>query len=118
MNGNTADVNAARGTFATLLRRWRKGDTIEVQLPFSFRTVAIEDAAPNTVATMRGPVMLTAIDPPEQLTATASALANMQPVPGTPLEFDCRTAAGPVRMRPFYRVQHETYTTYFQRVHA
>jgi len=81
----------------------------------SFRTIAIEESAPNTVAAMRGPVMLTAIDPPEQLTATAAALKSMAPVPGEPLGFDCRTATGNVRMRPFYQVQRETYTTYFHR---
>jgi len=39
----------------------------------------------------------------------------MKPIEGRPLEFDCKTATGTVRMRPFYRVQHEPYTTYFRR---
>jgi hypothetical protein len=39
----------------------------------------------------------------------------MEPVPGKPLEFDCQTPGGKVRMRPFYQVQHETYSTYFRR---
>ena len=43
-------------------------------------------------------------------------MAAMEPVTGKPLEFDCQTAAGKVRMRPFYRVQHETYSTYFRRI--
>ena len=115
MNGKPAQVKAERGAFATLTRRWRRGDTIELKLPFSFRTVPIEDRAPDTVAAMRGPVMLTAIDPPEQLVARASAFAQMDSVPGKPLEFDCQTAAGKVRMRPFYQVRDETYSTYFRR---
>jgi len=115
INGRAAGVKAARGTFATIVRRWRKGDTIELTLPFSFRAVPIDDLNPDTVAVMRGPVMLVAVDPPESLAATAAALAAMQPVPGRPLEFDCRAAAGTVRMRPFYQVGRETYTTYFRR---
>ena len=115
LNGKAAQVKAERGSFATLTRRWRKGDTIELTLPFSFRTVPIDDLNPGTVAVMRGPVMLTAIDPPEQLAASAPALAGMEPVPGKPLEFDCQTAAGKVRMRPFYQVRRETYSTYFRR---
>jgi DUF1680 family protein len=118
VNGKATDVNAERGTFATIDRRWRKGDTIELELPFPFRAVPIDETAPNTVAAMRGPVMLAAIDPPARLEASASALASMAPVAGTPLEFDCRTAAGTVRMRPFYRVQREMYSTYFQRTEA
>jgi len=58
------------------------------------------------------------VDPPERLEASAAALARMDPVAGKPLEFDCRTAAGSVRMRPFYQVQHETYSTYFRRTEA
>jgi DUF1680 family protein len=107
-------VTAQRGTFATLSRRWRKGDTIELTLPFSFRTVPIDDLNPDTVAVMRGPVMLTAVDPPEQLAASAPAISRMQPVTGRALEFDCQTAGGKVRMRPFYQVQRETYSTYFR----
>jgi DUF1680 family protein len=116
LNGKAAQVKAERGTFATLTRRWRKGDTIELRLPFPFRTVPIEARVPDTVAAMRGPVMLTAIDPPEQLVARASALARMDPVSGKPLEFDCQTEAGKVRMRPFYQVRRETYSTYFRRI--
>jgi DUF1680 family protein len=115
VNGKPAQVKAERGRFAALTRSWRKGDRIELVLPFSSRTVAIEESAPTTVAAMRGPVLLTAIDPPEQLNATAADLKTMAPVAGKPLEFNCRTATGTVRMRPFYQVQRETYSTYFQR---
>lgn len=115
LNGKAAPVSAERGRFATILRRWRKGDTLDLTLPFSFRTVPIDDINPDVVAVLRGPLMLTAIDPPEQLSAGAPALARMEPVPGQPLEFDCQTAAGKVRMRPYHQVQRETYSTYFSR---
>jgi len=118
LNGRALAAKAERGTFATIRRRWRKGDTVELTLPFSFRTVPIDDRNPDLVAVMRGPLMLTAVDPPERLEASAAALARMDPVAGKPLEFDCRTAAGSVRMRPFYQVQHETYSTYFRRTEA
>jgi len=118
VNGKTAQVEAERGTFAGLTRRWRKGDTIGLQLPFSSRTVAIEESAPDFVAAMRGPLMLAAVDPPDELTASAQSLTNMEPAPGRPLEFDCSSASGKVRMRPFYRIQREPYTTYFRRTRA
>lgn len=114
VNGKAVAVAAERGTFAAIRRRWRKGDTIELRLPFSFRTVPIDAQNPNIVAVMRGPVMLTAVDPPELLTANAAALATMEAVPGKPLEFELPTAAGRVRMRPFYQVQRESYSTYFR----
>jgi hypothetical protein len=116
VNGKPARVKAEPGSFAVLSRRWRAGDAIELELPFSTRMAAIEERAPDTVAVMLGPVMLAAIGPPEKLAASASALANLQPVPGAPLEFDCATTVGKVRMRPFYRVKRETYSTYFRRI--
>ena len=115
VNGKAVSVAAESGTFATVRRRWRKGDTVELTLPFSFRPVPIDEQNPNLVAVMRGPVMLVAVDPPGQLAASAAALSKMDPVPGRPLEFDCQTAAGQVRMRPFYQVQREPYSTYFHR---
>lgn len=115
LNGKPAPVSAERGQFATITRRWRKGDTLDLTLPFSFRTVPIDDLNPDIVAVMRGPLMLTAIDPPDELAASVTALGNMAPVPGKPLEFDCWTAAGRVRLRPYYQVRRETYSTYFRR---
>jgi DUF1680 family protein len=96
-------LNGKPGAQPTINRTWRKGDTVELTLPFSFRTVPIDDRNPDVVAVMRGPVMLTAIDPPDPLTATAAELARID------------TIAGKVRMRPFYQVRRETYSTYFRR---
>src|SRR5215469_6289976 len=118
VNGETVQVNVEKGNFATLTRRWRKGDTIEMDLPFSFRTIPIEKSAAQTVAAMRGPVMLAAVDAPQELAATASALTNMAPATGAPMEFDCRTASGNIKMRPYHRLRHETYSTYFRRTDA
>ncbi len=116
LNGKAVEVRAEPGSFAVVTRRWRQGDTIELELPFSSRTVSIEARALDTVASLRGPVMLAAIDPPDELAASAAALAQMEPVPGRPLEFDCLTATGKLRMRPFYKVRGEQYSTYFQRI--
>jgi len=115
LNGKATSEPAEPGSFFTINRRWRKGDTIELTLPFSFRAIPIDDRNPDIVAVMRGPVMLTAVDAPDPLIAGAAALTRMTPVAGKPLEFDCQTADGKVRMRPFYQLQRETYSTYFRR---
>jgi uncharacterized protein len=114
VNGKPAEARLTPGHYATLDRRWRHGDKIELRLPFSFRTAPIDELHPNTVALMYGPVMLTAIDPPPALTISRDAIASLKPVSGAPLEFDCPIASGTVRMRPFYKVQREPYSTYFR----
>ncbi len=113
VNGRPARVSLEPGRFATLTRRWSKGDFVELTLPFSFRTAPVDDRDPNTVALMYGPLMLVAVDPPPLL---RSAFGPMTPVPGKPLEFDCAIRGGSVRLRPFYQVQHEPYSTYFTRI--
>jgi uncharacterized protein len=114
VNGKTEAIRREASGFGAISRRWSAGDVIELRLPFSTRTIPIEERAPDTVAVMRGPVMLTAIDPPQDLTVSAGMLKQMAPVAGAPLEFDAQTLGSKVRLRPFYRVQREVYDTYFR----
>jgi len=115
VNEKAVSVAAKPGSFAVIRRRWKPHDTVQLTLPFSFRTAPIDDRNPDVVALMRGPVMLSAVDPPAELVASAVALQEMEPVPGQPLAFDCRTASGKVRLAPFYRIRNEVYSTYFRR---
>ena len=112
VNGKAVRVEARPGRFAVIRRRWRDGDRIELTLPFTTRVVPVDDRNPDTVAVMRGPVMLVAVDAPSKLAASSAALLDLR---GTHSEFECRTAGGVVRLRPFYRVRGEVYSTYFAR---
>ncbi|MCU1233521.1 MAG: hypothetical protein JWP63_1488 [Candidatus Solibacter sp.] len=94
VNGKSVDIAAEPNTFATVRRRWNPNDTLEMKLPWRDRTQAIDDRHPETVALMRGPLMMVAIDPPA----------------GTPE----LTAPG-LRLEPFYAVRSQTYTTYFRK---
>ena len=94
VNGKSVDVAAERRTFATIRRLWRKNDTVEVKLPFGDRTEAIDDRHPDTVALMRGPLMMVAVNAPD----------------GTP-----DIAAPGLRFAPFYAVRGESYATYFKK---
>jgi DUF1680 family protein len=116
VNGKPANVSAERGAFARISRKWKAGDTISLTMPFSFRTVAIDDKNPDMVAVMRGPVMMSVMDPPAELAVSAAALKQMSPVAGKPLHFDCDAHSGKVRLKPFYQVINETYSTYFKRI--
>ena len=113
VNGRPAEAEARPGTFAALKRRWQTGDTIEIALPFSFSASPIDIQHPRTVALMRGPLMLVALDP--QFGLPQEALAGQgafQPVPGLAQTFDLDSGEARVRFMPFYRVQEEIYSTY------
>jgi DUF1680 family protein len=94
VNGKSVDVAAERKKFATVRRRWQKNDTLEVKLPFGERTEAIDDRHADTVALMRGPLMMVAVNAPDGMPSLSA--------PG-------------LRFAPFYTVRGERYTTYFQK---
>ena len=96
-----------------LRRVWRKGDRIELMLPFTLRSVPIDARHPDTVAIMHGPLMLAAVNPPENLSATAEALRRMTGVSAGLSEFDLASGGGKVRLRPWYSVQRQPYSVYF-----
>jgi uncharacterized protein len=94
VNGKSLDIAGEPGSFATVRRRWSPNDTLEVKLPWRDRTQSVDDRHPGTVALMRGPLMMVAVDPPA----------------GTP-ELD----APGMRFEPFYAVRGQSYTTYFRK---
>ena len=87
-------IAAEPKTLATVRRRWNPNDTLEVKLPWRDQTLPIDDRHPDTVARLRGPLMMLAVNPP----------------PGK-LEL---TAPG-LRFEPFYAVRGQTYSTYFRK---
>jgi hypothetical protein len=114
VNGKLLSVDARPGSFAAIRRRWQTNDTVEVQIPFSFRLEPIDEQHPTTAALMWGPLMLVALDPPLELARKSLTASPEAPKPLSPLTFEIPTAPGKVRFVPFYRVQEETYTTYVE----
>jgi uncharacterized protein len=99
---NGEDQHAAAGTFAKVTRTWRDGDTVELTLPMTHRTEAIDEQHEHLVALMRGPVLMVAVDQHVKIPRAA--------IPDDPTK---SVAAGEVKFVPFHRVRDETYTTYF-----
>ncbi len=114
VNGATVPVAAAAGSFAAITRRWKNGDRIEVRLPQEFRTEAIDDLHPETVALMRGPVMFVALNPWDDLARTRVALPDGLRQAGRQT-YVRQVAERDLVFVPFYTVQNESYSTYFLR---
>lgn len=113
INDKPAAVAAERGKFAVIRRRWQNNDTIQVTVPFAFRTEPIDAQHPDTVALMRGPLMLVALDPELQISKEVLASHDrLKPSPYARQSFELQEAQPPVRFVPFYTVGDETYTTY------
>ncbi len=62
INGQNQAVTATPGSYVTLSRTWRDGDTIELRMPFSFHLDHVMDQ-PNVASLLWGPVLLAAEEP-------------------------------------------------------
>jgi uncharacterized protein len=111
VNGRSADIDTHRG-FAALRRRWRSGDTVTLNLNQSFRTEAIDDLHPRTVALLRGPLVYVEINPRSGANALA-AVGGMRRA-GSDGIFSVRDHGEERTFAPFYSVRDESYSTYFQ----
>jgi DUF1680 family protein len=62
INGQDQKVEARPGTYLTLSRPWKDGDTIELRMPFHFYLCPVMDQ-PNIASIFYGPVLLAAQEP-------------------------------------------------------
>ena len=115
INGKSFDGEVGKQSFVAVRRRWKKNDAVHLRLPQGFRLQPIDDQHPRTVALMRGPLMLVALLPPDVTSLPALSLPHgLKPVPNRRLTFELRLPEGRLEFVPFYLVQDEMYTTYFQ----
>jgi hypothetical protein len=110
VNGKPVRAEVQKG-FAIVQRRWSSGDTLTFDLPLQFRTEAIDDLHPETVAMLRGPLVYVVQKP----TANDITHANpeaLRPAAETPGVFSAQTGNNTRAYAPFYFVRDEAYTTY------
>jgi DUF1680 family protein len=114
--GAVIRVNGARvpaavtSGFAMLDRRWKDGDKIELELALPMRLEAIDERHPNTVALMRGPLVLFPVteNVPAVTRAQLLAASRLPKAAG----WQANTASGPLTLLPFTGIADEVYTTY------
>ncbi len=62
INGKDVKVDAVPGSYLTISRKWKKGDTVELRMPFSFYLEPVMDQQ-NIASLFYGPVLLAAQEP-------------------------------------------------------
>ncbi|MBD0832558.1 beta-L-arabinofuranosidase domain-containing protein [Aestuariibaculum sediminum] len=102
INGKIENVNAVPGTYVTLCRKWKNGDTIDLKMPFQFHLESVMDQQ-NIASLFYGPVLLAAQeDKPrtEWRKVTLDANDISKTIQGNPktLEFTIDS----VTYKPFY----------------
>ncbi len=123
VNGKTVQPMRAGG-YAIVSRRWKAGDSVAIQLPVALRVEATRDD-PDTIALLRGPLVLAADlgTGASDLTAVAPALvgddvlAGFREVGGTPAVYEVPAGAarpGALRVAPFYGLYDRRTAVYFR----
>lgn len=115
VNGTRQKGLAVPGKFAAIRREWKTGDRVELELPVKMRLESVDAQHADTVALLRGPLVLMAVKQ-EQASplpkVTRDQLLAARRV--SEREWQAASASGPVTMRPFTWLGSRPYTTYLK----
>jgi hypothetical protein len=111
VNGKRISSSVLPGTFASVRRKWKSGDRVELELPLAMRLEAINDKHPDVAALLSGPLVLFAVDDsaPE---ITRSQLLAAKKIAAT--RWQAETASAPLALLPFTAIEDERYSTYLK----
>jgi len=111
VNGKRWSGPVIPGQFATIFRKWRNGDRIDMQLPRALRLEPITPLHPNTVALLCGPLVLFAISKSEApLSVTRAQLLAARQI--STQEWQATTVRDPIKLLPYVGIDDEQYSTY------
>ena len=108
VNGRRWDGEVRPGSFASVRREWKNGDTIEYSIDLVKRLGPVDPQHPNTVALLSGPLALFALNSQESRFTRAQLLAAKQS--GSTWMVD--SASTPVSFKAFPDIRHERYRLY------
>jgi len=115
VNGKRQAGLAMPGQFAAVRREWSSGDRVDLELPLPMRLEAIDARHTDTVALLRGPLVLMAVK--ERVDNPLPRITRQQLLAATRVserQWQANSAGGPVRLIPFTSVGDLPYTTYLQ----
>jgi uncharacterized protein len=111
LNGKRRTDPILPSTFASLRREWKNGDRIELELPMKMRLEPLDVRNPDTVALVRGPIVLFAV------TKSAEKITRQQLLSATNAragKWQVNTAQGSITMLPFTAIEDEQYSAYLK----
>lgn len=115
LNGARQKSLAVPGQFAAIHRQWKPGDRIELELPLKMRLESIDAQHTDTVALLRGPLVLMAVK--SEQTAPLPTITRIQLLAARRVserQWQADSAGGPVTMLPFTWLDSRPYTTYLK----
>jgi DUF1680 family protein len=127
VNGKSQKVKEKPGSFVAITRKWKNGDEVEINLPFSLHLETMPDDT-NRIAVFYGPLVLAGDLGPEDvenrydpkfvpviMTETRNPKQWLEPVEGAANTFKTNNVGHPrdFTMKPFYATHNRSYSVYF-----
>ncbi len=119
-NGATLRVdgkteNVAPGELATVSRRWKAGDTIDLVVPQPLRTLSIDAENPSIAAVMRGAIMYVSLNPWDGIGEQSINLpGSLSPLSASGQAYRTLIAGRDAVFVPYFTIETEKYNTYFR----
>ena len=115
VNGTRQTGLAGPGQFAAVRREWKTGDRVELEVPLKMRLETIDAQHADTVALLRGPLVLMAVKDNQAAPlakVTREQLLGARRV--SERQWQADSANGPVTLLPFTWLGSRPYTTYMK----
>ncbi|HXZ34065.1 MAG TPA: beta-L-arabinofuranosidase domain-containing protein [Terriglobales bacterium] len=114
VNRNRVSGPLQPGTFAAIVRTWKDGDRVELELPMPLRLETVDANHPNLGALLCGPLVLFAIAD-SQPSFSRNELLQAKPTGNSAGDWLANSVDGSsVTMRPFMNIDKENYSTYLK----
>ena len=111
VNGKRIAMGPEPGKFARLDRTWKNGDRIEIEFDMPTTLEAVDQQHPNLLAPVHGPLALFSIGQIPEKLEKRDLLAASQVAAGS-TDWQAKTEAGTLTLRPFASIQDEHYRLY------
>jgi uncharacterized protein len=111
VNGKKVADTVNPGTFATLQRVWKNGDRVDLEIPLKTRLEPFNPRHTDTVAVMRGPLVLFAVDG-AKYAVRRDDLLNAKKLSAE--KWEVRRADWTMSLLPFTSIKDERYSTYLK----
>lgn len=115
VNGTRQKDLAVPGQFAAVHHEWNSGDRIELEFPLKLRLEPIDAQHPDTVALLRGPLVLMAVKPRQD--APTPQLTRRQLLAAERIsqrQWQAASSQGAITLLPFTAIGDRPYTTYMK----
>ena len=111
VNGKSVPGTIEAGKFMRVHRTWKKGDRLEVEFDMATALEAVDPQHPDLVAPLHGPLALFSIGAVPDHVRWQDLLEATQVAAGS-TDWQVKTDAEPVTLRPFTAIKDEHYRLY------